>query len=239
MLHEFITDHREEIIRRCKAKVAARSSPEVTTAELDHGVPMFLTLLTSELKHGPSNTEAIGRSAVDHGHDLYLHGFTVGQVVHDYGDICQAVTDLAVELAAPIDADEFRTLNRCLDDAIAGAVTEYGRGRDESIDGEASGHSERVGSLARELRTAIHAAAVALGAIKSGRVGFAGGTGVVLDRSVFKAHDLVDRLIEVNAAGRPGEPTMKRPVAESARDPTLTLDELASGSAQARAMREN
>jgi hypothetical protein len=30
-----------------------------------------------------------------------------------------------VELAAPINTEDFRTLNRCLDDAIADAVTEY------------------------------------------------------------------------------------------------------------------
>jgi hypothetical protein len=29
-------------------------------------------------------------------------GFTVSQVVHDYGDVCQAITELAVELNAPI-----------------------------------------------------------------------------------------------------------------------------------------
>jgi hypothetical protein len=32
----------------------------------------------------------------------------------------------------PISIEDFRTLNRCLDDAIAGAVTEYGRERHQS-----------------------------------------------------------------------------------------------------------
>ena len=44
---------------------------------------------------------------------------------------------MAVERDAPISADDFRTLNRCLDDAIAGAVTEYGRERNQSnLDGQ-------------------------------------------------------------------------------------------------------
>jgi hypothetical protein len=42
---------------------------------------------------------------------LLEHGFTVEQVVHDYGDLCQAITELAFELEAPIETDEFRTLN--------------------------------------------------------------------------------------------------------------------------------
>ena len=63
--------------------------------------------------------------AMLHGRDLLEQGFTLEQVIRDYGDVCQAVTNLAVEIEAPIRADEFRTFNRCLDDAIAGAVTEY------------------------------------------------------------------------------------------------------------------
>ena len=72
-----------------------------------------------------------------HGHELLLQGFTVSQVVHDYGDVCQAITELAVEMNAPISTDDFRMLNKCLDDAIAGAVTEFGREQNQStLDGE-------------------------------------------------------------------------------------------------------
>ena len=44
-------------------------------------------------------------------------GSTVAQVVHDYGDVCQIVTELLVEQRAPIAATDFQTLNLCLDDA--------------------------------------------------------------------------------------------------------------------------
>jgi len=50
-----------------------------------------------------------------HGGELFSDGVSVGQVVHDYGDLCQAVTDLAIEQNATVSATEFRTLNRCLD----------------------------------------------------------------------------------------------------------------------------
>jgi len=46
------------------------------------------------------------------------------------GDLCQAITDWAFELDAVIEIDEFRTGNRCLDNAIANAVTEFGYQRD-------------------------------------------------------------------------------------------------------------
>ena len=50
-------------------------------------------------------------------------GLTVGQVVQDYGSICQSVTELADERDLAITADEFHTFNRCLDDATAQALT--------------------------------------------------------------------------------------------------------------------
>src|SRR4029453_4213241 len=132
MLHEFIAVYREEIIRRCRAKVATRSVPLPTDAGIDHGVPVFLDQLMDALRLGLTSSPEIGRSAVKHGHDLLRQGFTVSQVVHDYGDVCKSITDLAVEKNAPIRTDDFRTLNRCLDDAIAGAVTQFGREQNQS-----------------------------------------------------------------------------------------------------------
>jgi hypothetical protein len=55
----------------------------------------------------------IAGTAAHHGSELLLRGFPVDQVVHDYGDLCQAITGLAFEQKAPIQADEFKTLNRC------------------------------------------------------------------------------------------------------------------------------
>ena len=100
---------------------------------------MFLDQLVEALRLGLSSSPAMSKSALMHGHDLLLQGFTVSQVVHDYGDVCQSITELAVETNAPISTDDFRLLNACLDNAIAGAVTEYGRERHEAtVEGEAA-----------------------------------------------------------------------------------------------------
>ena len=193
MLHEFIEVNRDEIIRRCRAKVAARSVPPPTTVEIDHGVPVFLDQLRNALRFGGMSPE-IGQSALLHGHDLLLQGFTVSQVVHDYGDICQSITDLAVEMEAPISTDDFRTLNRCLDDAIAGAVTEYGRERNQSsIDGESARGSERLGFFIHEMRNLLSTATYAFEVLKTGNVGVGGSTGKVLQRSLAAARALLAR----------------------------------------------
>ena len=211
MLQNFVVEHRDEIIKRCRAKVASRSSPPSTEAEIDHGVPMFLDQLVDELRVGHSPNLKMTNSATQHGHDMLRQGFTVSQVVHDYGDICQSITDLALERKAAIGTDDFRTLNRCLDDAIASAVTQYGSERDESIDGQAADDSGRVAVLAGYLRTSIHTASVALEVIKSGSVGIAGSTGTVLGMSLLGAHDLIDRLLaELSAARRATDPVRQK-----------------------------
>jgi signal transduction histidine kinase len=194
MLHEFVTINRDEIIGRCRAKVASRSIPPPTAAEIDHGVPLFLGQLVDALRLGLSSSPEIGRSAILHGHDLLIRGFSVSQVVHDYGDVCQSITELAMEMGAPIDTDDFRLLNACLDDAMAGAVTQYGRERQQStIDGESARENERLGFFAHELRNLIQTALVAFEVVKSGNVGVAGSTGTVLQRSLLGARDLIAR----------------------------------------------
>jgi signal transduction histidine kinase len=209
MLHEFVAVHREEIIRRCRAKVAARPVPPPTTAEIEHGVPVFLEQLVDALVLQRASHPEIGTSAALHGHDLLRQGCTVSQVVHDYGDVCQAITELAVETSAPISAEEFRLLNGYLDDAIAGAVSEYARQRTVSdIDGESARGSERLGFLAHELRNLTHTALVAFEVLRSGNVGVAGSTGAVLHRSLKGIGELVGRsLAEVRLTQSVQHPT--------------------------------
>ena len=200
MLHEFITLYRDEIIMRCRAKVSTRSIPPPSEAEINHGVPMFLDQLVDALRAGQetrAGTSDIDRSAGAHGHDLLLKGFSVSQVVHDYGDVCQTITELAVETNAPISAEDFRTLNRCLDEAIASAVTTYNRESDQSRFDESEERSqERVGFLVHELRNLVNTAMVAFEVLKTGNVGVTGSTGAVLNRSLVALRDLIARSID-------------------------------------------
>ena len=172
VLHEFISVNREEIIVRCRAKVAVRSIPPPTKAEIDHGVPVFLDQLVRALRPGFMANPDIADSALLHGHDLLMQGFTVSQVVHDYGDVCQSITELAGEMNVSVSTEDFRALNRCLDDAIAGAVTEYGRERTQStLEDEVARESERMGFLAHELRNLVNTAIIAFEVLKTGNVG--------------------------------------------------------------------
>jgi signal transduction histidine kinase len=196
VLFEFITLYRDDIIRRCRAKVAARATPPPTTAEIDHGVPLFLDQLVAALRQGQSSSHEISQTAILHGHDLLAQGLTMSQVVHDYGDVCQSITELAVELRAPISAEDFGMLNGCLDSAIAGAVSQYGREHTQSsLDGEAVRDNERLGFFTHELKNLMHTALIAFEIIKTGNVGVGGNTGTVLHRSLTGARDLIARAL--------------------------------------------
>jgi signal transduction histidine kinase len=202
MLYEFITMHRGAIVARTQERVRGRPWPSVSDFEVEHGVPLFLTQLSETLRlestADPFPSGAISSSAARHGAELLAAGFSVAQVVHDYGDICQAITEIAVEHDAPITVAEFHTLNRCLDMAIAEAVAEHAR---LTAERRSERETERLGHAAHELRDLLNSAFLAFHALKRGTVAINGNTGAVLGRSLTGLRDLIDRtLSEVRLA---------------------------------------
>jgi signal transduction histidine kinase len=193
MLADFVINNRAAIIRGARTRVAARTSPKSSDTELANGIPVFLDQLTAALRlaesGGATAHEQIAHSAGLHGHDLFQMGLTIAQVVHAYGDVCQTVTELAVNQQAPISAAEFQTLNLCLDDAIAEAVSEFARQRERVI--EARG-TERLGMLAHELRNLLNTATLSFEVISSGRVAPGGSTALIHRKSLMGLRELVD-----------------------------------------------
>lgn len=193
MLHEFLTTDRDAIIARARAKLTDRPWPLVSTSELQFGVPLFLTQLSETLRvekfDTPYSDFEIKTTAMKHGAELRALGFNISQVVHDYGDICQAITEVAVERKAAVTTEEFHVLNRCLDSAIAGAVTEHARITAEQ---RSTGEIERSGQLAHEVRDQLNTALLAFHTLKGGAVAINGSTGAVLGRSLISLRDLVD-----------------------------------------------
>ena len=194
MLADFVSSNRDAIIAGTQTRVASRTAPKPSDMELKNGIPLFLDQLADALRLAAlgevTNHEQMNKSAGKHGHDLLRMGLTIGQVVHDYGDVCQTITALAVEQKVPISTDEFRSLNLCLDDAIAEAVTTFSSFRERRI---ADQESERLGLLAQQLRSSLFAAMLSFDMIKTGRVAVGGSTGLVLGRSLLGLRDIIDR----------------------------------------------
>lgn len=219
MMHAFLAHNRDDLIARCKAKVSKRPRRSATEEQLSNGIPLFLeqlirTLIAEEAGiddvavrvSGPSGGDTlalseIGVAAAAHGKALLALGFTVEQVVHDYGDLCQAITELAQERDSPFTVEEFRTLNRCLDNAIADAVSEFSTQRDTEVADRLSLEAnERLGLLVHELRNALQMATLSVRAMELGGLTLTGATGSVLKRSLASMRNLVDSsLAEVRA----------------------------------------
>lgn len=194
VLDAFIVSNRDKILAGAQARVAARDTSSRGPGSSGLGLPLFLDQLVEALRRVRAgevvDREQIGKSGGHHGEDLLRLGVTIGQVVHDYGDICQTVTELAIELEAPLSDEEFQTLNLCLDDAIAGAVGAYSLQREHTI---CARGSERLGALAHELRNLLNTAILSFDGIQSGHVSPNGSTGVVHARSLLGLRDLLDR----------------------------------------------
>ena len=225
MLHEYLSSKRTALIERCLSKAAQRSVSKSTDAPIVYGIPLLLDQIIKTLQveqtpeplqsreiSGPavgglSASSEIGLTARLHAHELLRHGYTVERVVHDYGDLCQSITDLACEEQIPIQVDEFRTLNRCLDNAIAYSVTEYAFEHEQLVtDRGAAALHEHLGIFAHELRNLLTTATHALAAMKTGEVGVTGPTGAILSRSLTGLQRLIDRSLADVRLGAPIPP---------------------------------
>ena len=223
MLHQFLTSNRTELVTRCKKKAATRYAPRLPPATIDHGIPLFLQQLVETLRLEqtpsaeavkPENAQAIteiGRVAGVHGAELLRLGYSVDQVVHEYGDVCQSVTELAGERDEDISPVEFRILNRCLDNAIADAVTSFGLAREVFINDQAVTLEHRLRMFSEEQRRLLDIAIHSYSAIKTGTVGLTGATGTLLIHALEELRSLTERTLpEIRLAAPSSSPVPSR-----------------------------
>ena len=234
MLYDFILNNRSLLIAQCIGKVAKRFEQDSVGRMHAKGFPLFLdqlvrTLVAEDIGSpgdgskisGPSGGDhsrlsEMGVTAAAHGKELLRMGYSVDQVVHEYGDLCQAITELAVERDAPFSINEFRVLNRCLDNAIADAVTEFSTQRDVArAVRDSSDANEQLGFLMHELRNSLSTATLAVTAMETGNLTLSGATGTILKRSLLAMNRLIQHsLIETRSKGAVPEPSVIFSLAE-------------------------
>ena len=214
MLYELVKENRELLLSR-SAKLSAENGwhSDSQAASLGHVSVFFDQLIDAlQVEHGtpselgqmgetilsPAPAVQLSRSALNHGHELRESKLTIGEVVRNYGNICQAITGYAVEVNAAIDPAEFRTLNWCLDEAIAQAVIAFTTVTPPdagSLKATQLEHDARLDNLAT-MAGHVERIANAVAAIRSGRVGVDGATGVLLDESLKALRDLIQNRID-------------------------------------------
>ena len=208
-LQEFIETNHVKLLAMTREKVAKRSKnprskeePKQRSEELEtkHGVHVFLKEMCKALtvegrrdpgQHAdadPPTSSDIADTAALHGHDLLGLGFSIDEVVHDYGDVCQAVTELAVDLDATVTVAEFHTLNRCLDNAIASAVTTWTGEREKDASAEEGKRDSEDEKLKRLVGSSINI----FEQIRTGRVGTGGASALVLGTNLEKMRAMLE-----------------------------------------------
>lgn len=220
MLHEFLRAHRDHLVHDCEARAAARAAPS-GMGTLNQGIPVFLDQLIAALQHdhagtpqdplpGASNNRDyappsdVRITAAFHGHEMLASGHSVDAVVHSYGDLCDAIGELAMRHGVRLDTQEFRTLNRCLDEAITHAVTEFSYQRDVlTASSMATREHERIDGLGDELRNLLGTATLAMSALKARDLPLGGATGTILERSLNSVGVALDRLLHGAGASTP------------------------------------
>ena len=142
------------------------------------------------IARGKPEEAEVAKVAGLHGSEMLRLGYTLSHVVHAYGAMCQAITELAEKKRISIDSRSFHNLNECLDVAIAGAVTEYQKLRETQ---EKSREDQHLGFLTHELRNALMSATISLQLIERGTVGVNGSTGTILKKSLKRMGELIER----------------------------------------------
>ena len=192
MLYEFLENNRIEILELCKTKTKMLAGFRRDSQQLNDGLPLFFDQLINTLvqKQCKTTQDAMLSDAAIHGNEFLTLGYSLSHVVHSYGSMCQAITELATQKNANISPEEFNILNGCLDIAIASAVSEFQFRSNAATEQRETKH---LGFLAHELRNALSSVTLAHEMIKAGIVGSGGSTANVLELNLVRMRNLIDR----------------------------------------------
>lgn len=192
-LHQFLTEHRDEIVALCERKLLSMY-PDKPSEELLDQIPNFLDEIIKAQRREvglPEYTPLPRHSehARHLGHQRFARGYPISQLALDLGVVSDSVGDIATEYQIQFDGRAYKLMDECIDTAIAQAIDEY------STLERASGEehiAEWIGSLGHELRNSIHSAQIAFEVLQSGRVGIDSKTAKILERSLGRLATLVD-----------------------------------------------
>lgn len=192
VLDQFIDEYEDQIADRATALSRARD-PLLHERPAKAEITTFLAQVASMVRHGGAAADhALHSTAGLQGANMLRGGHAIADVVQSYGDVCQAVTTLAAEERVRISVEDFCIFNRCLDDAIGHAISEYNRIANER---RATGEIQRLGFAAHELRDQLQTAQLSLRALQASGAPIDGTSGQLLERALNNLTTLVDRML--------------------------------------------
>ncbi len=202
MLHDFISAHRTEILDFCLQDLKNRY-PGRDDEELISEIPCFVDEVIDALRADHSSQEINATdlgitTARQQGFIRKSQGFDLSRLVHDYGLVCDAVSQMAVKYSETVLPREFQVLNRCVDEGIARSIESF----EETRSTEEKNRAEHLGFVIHEIRNAVGNASLAFELIRKGKAGFNGSTADVVQRALGRIANLVaESLAEARLIG--------------------------------------
>ncbi len=197
MLDSFIEANRSEIVGHCLRELQLRY-PDRADEDLGYGFDGFIDEVISALREdardssGTGNTAFGAATAAAHATARKRQGFDLSRVIHDYGLVCDSITEALKEHDEQPSAREFQILNRCIDEAVSQAAEAFWS---EAHEDDQEKKAVRLGFLAHEIRNAVSSASMAFELIRYGRVASDGRTAEVVRRGLARISKLVDRTL--------------------------------------------
>jgi signal transduction histidine kinase len=196
LLHQFMTDHRAEILERCIGQLK-QDMPDRAEDDLEQGVATFLdevvralqrdsgALVSSPLPEGSETAARLGEGRQRAGHG-------VAKVPEIFAAISSAVGTIGKDHNLSITAEEYQAFNGCLDTGVATSIENYWKRERADEDARLT---ERVGFLAHELRNALGSAVMAFKVLRNSEAAMQGVSADVLARSLLRMEALVARAL--------------------------------------------
>ena len=194
-LHEFMTEHREEILQVCKKRL---HDDVMNSGKLDQDVEIFFDEIIQALRHhhgldgAPVPPLMKSEAAARLGQKPQRAGLEPAKVPLIFGAISSAIGHTGECRGLSIDADEYNVFNRCIDTGVATSIENFWNGekaqREQHI-------SQRFGFLAHELRSALGNAALAFKLLRDADLTLSSRTAAVLANNLMRMENLVSRTL--------------------------------------------
>lgn len=125
LVQDILTRHHRALITR--AALRAKRREHATSSAGPHGGPALVEQLAKAMTGEDQEIQRLGELASRHGEDLGRRGETLAEVIHLYGDISQAMHELAQELGVSVPLEDLRRMQTLLEDGLTCAATAYER----------------------------------------------------------------------------------------------------------------
>jgi PAS domain S-box-containing protein len=153
-LADLLTTRREDILQRFERSVRVHLPTEqLTRSAIIDTIPELLDEVL-KLLHGlsgggtsPTDRSLVSQRVEQHRAQRHAIGYSVTQLVHEYGLLRDGILELLEETGGVLDMAEQRAFHRCLDLAMTDTVTESSLRRDEE---RRAAEEERTALLQRE-----------------------------------------------------------------------------------------